>query len=266
METANVPPRLLRCLVLTISSLTFPATAAFAQATSPAPADLSPSLNDPAKDRGPTPHTEDGKPDLSGTWAPNAIRQKLDIQAALKEIDKAIPFQPWAEELYLERKANFPKDGAESRCLPPGGPRMTTAPYPFRIVQTPKLMIMLYEGGAQVWRQIYMDGRQHPADCKPTRHGHSIGHWEGDTLVVDSVGFNGQAWLDEAGLPTTESLHLIERFRRPDSGHLEIENVIDDPKAYTKSWSFITYPLVMKGELMEYVCREKDVQHLAGHK
>jgi hypothetical protein len=177
-----------------------------------------------------------------------------------------VPFQPWAEKVYQQHKDTISRDDPEARCLPPGVPRMTTTPYPFRIVQTPGLTIIVYEGGAHVWRQIFTDGRAHSEDPNPSWLGESIGHWEGDTFVVDTIGFNGKTWLDEAGLPTTESLHVIERFRRPDFGHLETENTIDDPKAYTKPWSFTTHPIMLKGELMEYICQEnnRDVEHLVG--
>jgi hypothetical protein len=243
--------------------------------SAPAPKDFSPSLTGPVRARrvdpnwppkGATPRTADGKPDLSGAWAPNAIRENVDLRATLKKQGVEIPFQPWAEKLYLQRKAAFSKDDPEGHCLPPGVPRMTTTPYPFRIVETPKLYLIVYEGGAHIWRQIFMDGRSHPSDPNPTWLGDSIGHWEGDTLVVDTVGLNGRTWLDESGLPTTESLHVIERFSRPDLGHLEIQNIIDDPKAYTKSWSFTTHPVMLKGDLMEYICQEnnRDVQHLVG--
>jgi hypothetical protein len=145
-------------------------------------------------------------------------------------------------------------------------PRVSTTPYPFRIVQTPTLTIIVYEGGAHLWRQIFTDGRQHSADPDPTWLGESIGHWEGDTLVVDTTSFNGKTWIDESGLPTTPSLHVTERFRRLDLGHLEIENTIDDMKAYAKPWKFTTHPLMLKGELMEYICQEnnKDIPHLVG--
>jgi hypothetical protein len=179
------------------------------------------------------------------------------MEASLKVIGGAIPFQPWAEELYSERKGNFSKRDPEGHCMLPGVRRIITAPYLFRVVQTPKLIVILYEDGSQAWRQIFTDGRQHPADPGPTRLGHSIGHWEGDTLVVDSVRFNGQAWLNESGLPTTESLHLIEHFRRPDLGHLEIESIVDDPKAYTKQWSFTMHPIMLKGDFTDYICPEK---------
>jgi hypothetical protein len=211
---------------------------------------------------GPTPRTADGKPDLSGAWAPNAIRQNVDLVATGVQV----PFQPWAEKVYQQHKDTISKDDPEARCLPPGVPRMTTTPYPFRIVQTPGLTIIVYEGGAHVWRQIFTDGRGHSEDPNPSWLGESIGHWEGDTFVIDTIGLNGKTWLDEAGLPTTESLHVIERIRRTDFGHLETENTIDDPKAYTKPWSFTTHPVMLKGELMEYICQEnnKDVEHLVG--
>ena len=216
--------------------------------------------------KGPTPMTADGKPDLSGAWAPNAIRQNVDLLASLKSEGVEIPFQPWAEKLYFGRKAKSSTDDAESHCLPPGIPRMTTTPYRFRIVQTPKIIIIVYEGGAHVWRQIFMDGRLHSPDPNPSWLGDSIGHWAGDTLVIDTVGFNGELWLDESGLPTTENVHVIERISRPDLGHLEIQSMIDDPKAYTHAWSFTTHPVMLRGELMEYICQEnnRDIQHLVG--
>ncbi len=211
---------------------------------------------------GPAPRTADGKPDLSGNWEPNAIRQNVDMVATGVEV----PFQPWAEKLYKERKANISKDDPEARCLPPGVPRMSTTPYPFRIVQTPNLTVIVYEGGAHVWRQIFTDGRPHSADPNPSWLGESIGRWEDDTFVVDTVGLNGKTWIDESGLPTTDKLHVIERFRRIDLGHLEIEHTVDDPGAYTKPWKFTTHPSMLRGELIEYICQEnnKDVEHLIG--
>lgn len=211
---------------------------------------------------GPTPRTADGHPDLSGAWAPNAIRQNVDMIATGVQV----PFQPWAEKLYKERKESHAKDDPEARCLPPGVPRMTTTPYPFRIMQTPALTLIVYEGGAHIWRQIFTDGREHSKDPNPSWLGESIGHWEGDTFVIDTIGLNGDTWIDESGLPTTDQLHVIEKIRRPDYGHLEIENIVDDPKAYTKPWSFTTHPVMLKGDLMEYICQEnnRDVEHLVG--
>jgi hypothetical protein len=120
----------------------------------------------------PTPRTVDGKPDLSGAWAPNAIRQNVDLVATGIQV----PFQPWAEKVYKQHKDDISKDDPEARCLPPGVPRMTTTPYPFRIVQTPGLTLIVYEGGAHVWRQIFTDGRGHSEDPNPS--------WLGDRLAV----------------------------------------------------------------------------------
>jgi hypothetical protein len=211
---------------------------------------------------GPAPRLADGKADLSGDWAPNAIRENVDLLATGVEI----PLQPWAAKLYNERKASNSKDDPEARCLPPGVPRMSTTPYPFKIVQTPKLVVIVYEGGAHVWRQIFMDGRPHSKDPNPGWLGESIGSWDGDTLVIDTVGLNGKAWIDQSGLPTTDALHVIERIRRLDLGHLEIEHTVDDPKAYTKPWKFTTHPTMLKGEMIEYICQEgeRDVEHLVG--
>ena len=212
---------------------------------------------------GPTPRTADGKPDLSGNWEPNAINMNVDM---VGRGGVAVPFQPWAEALYKERKTNISKDDPEARCLPPGVPRMSTTPYPFRIVQTPNLTVIVYEGGAHIWRQIFTDGRPHSKDPNPSWLGESIGHWEDDTFVVDTIGNNGKTWIDESGLPTTDALHVIERFRRIDLGHMEIEHTVDDPKAYTKPWTFTTRPTMLRGELIEYICQEnnRDVEHLVG--
>jgi len=252
---------------------------AFGQApTAPAPADFSPSLSGPVRDRpqptgwppqGQTPRTVDGKPDLTGAWAPNAIRQNVDLRASLKGEGVAIPFQPWAEKVYLERKANFSKDDPEGHCLPPGVPRMTTTPYPFRIAQTPNLILIVYEGGAHVWRQIFMDGRRLPDhDPDPWWYGYSIGHWEGDTLVVQTTGFKEPGWIDEEGTPISDTAKLTERFRRLNYGTLQIEMTVDDPKTFTRAWSFkLNQALMPDTELIEFVCLENNtcVKHLVGN-
>lgn len=212
--------------------------------------------------KGPAPLNSEGKPDISGAWEPNAIRLNVDMVAT----GIHPPFQPWAEKLYNERKANISKDDPEARCLPPGVPRMSTTPYPFRIMWTPKLTLIVYEGGAHIWRQVFTDGRKHSEDPNPSWLGESIGTWDGDTFVIDTVGFNGKSWIDESGLPTTDKLHVIERIKRVDAGHLEIEHTVDDPGAYTGPWKFTTHPRMLKGELMEYICQEnnRDVEHLVG--
>src|SRR5689334_8950870 len=211
---------------------------------------------------GPAPRTGDGKPDLSGAWEPNAFQQNLNIAAGGVQV----PFQPWAEKLYKQRVETNGVDDPEGYCMPPGVPRTETTPYPWRILQTPDRVVIIYEGGAHVWREIFIDGRPHDTTVEQTWLGDSIGKWEGDSLVVDTVGFNDKSWLDAAGHPHTDALHVIERYRRLDLGHLEIEITIDDPKAYTKPWKVTTHPVLLKGELMEYICQEnnKDVPHLVG--
>ena len=211
---------------------------------------------------GPAPRTAEGAPDLSGNWSPNAIRQNVDMVGSGVEV----PMQPWAYKVYREHKDAMSKDDPEARCLPPGVPRMSTTPYPWTIVQTPKLIVIVYEGGAHIWRKVFMDGRGHDPNAVETWLGDSIGHWEGDTLVVETVGQNDKTWLDESGIPHSNQMRVLERIRRPDFGHLEIEHIIDDPKTFTKPWTFTTHPSLLKGELIEYICQEnnKDVEHLFG--
>jgi hypothetical protein len=177
-----------------------------------------------------------------------------------------VPFQPWAEKVYQQRRETFGKDDPEGLCMPPGVPRTETTPYPFRIVQTPDRLFIIYEGGAHVWREVFLDGRAHDKDVEQTWLGDSLGRWEGDTLVIDIVGFNDKSWLDAAGHPHTDALHVVQRYRRIDLGHMEIQHTIDDPKAYMKPWTVTTRPVLLKGELMEYICQEnnKDIQHLVG--
>jgi hypothetical protein len=211
---------------------------------------------------GPAPRTADGKPDLSGNWQPNAIGQNVDMIRAGVDV----PMLPAAKAIYDQRKANLGREDPEARCLPPGVPRMSTTPYPWRIVQTPQLIVIVYEGGAHIWRQIFMDGRLHDPKVEQTWLGDSIGHWEGDTLVVDTVGQNDITWIDAAGIPHSTDMKVTERITRPDLGHLEITHIIDDPKTFSRPWTFTTKPSLLKGELIEYICQEnnKDIEHLIG--
>jgi hypothetical protein len=211
-------------------------------------------------DNRPAPRTSDGKPDLNGLWGPDRTFI-YDITSTLKK-GEVLPLQPWAEKVTKERMSSA---DPESRCLPAGVPRM--APYPWKIVQQPKLVVLLFEGNIHTYRQIFMDGRGHPDDPDPTWYGHSIGKWDGDTLVVDSVGFNDKFWFDFAGHPHTEKLHITERYRRPDYSHLDFEVVIDDPGAYTKPFTMYGHsPLVENSEIIEYICNEnnQDVGHIVG--
>jgi hypothetical protein len=204
---------------------------------------------------GPTPRTVDGRPDLSGVWY------------AQRTMDAGKPEPlPWAQALLRERAANNGKDAPGARCLPRG---ITNAGalFPFRLVQTPTLLVMLFEDDIPSHRQVFLDGRGHPKDPNPMWMGHSVGHWEGDTLVIDTVGFDDRSWLDTQGHPHTEMMRVIERFRRPDLGHLEIELTIDDPGAYAKPWKIIrASELDTADDVGEYVCteNEKDVGHMVG--
>jgi hypothetical protein len=174
-----------------------------------------------------------------------------------------VPFQPWAAAVYDYNSANQSKYDPEGYCLPPGGPRMMATPYPAEIIQLPeqKRVVMIFEGATHIWREIYMDGRQHPSGdaLNPTYLGHSVGHYEGNALVVDVVGFNEATWLDYFGHPHTDQLHVVERFTRPNKGTLHYEALIDDPGAYTKpfrvAWDI---PWRANGELTEYICQENN--------
>jgi hypothetical protein len=176
-----------------------------------------------------------------------------------------VPFQPWAAAVYDYNSFNESKYDPEGYCLPPGGPRMYATPYPMEIIQQPehKRIIMIFEGGAHVWREIYMDGRPHAkldAIKGETWLGDSVGRWEGDTLVVDIVGFNEGTWLDYFGHPHTTQLHVIEKFTRPNKGTLHYEATIDDPGAYTKPWTVAwDIPWREGTELQEYICQENNV-------
>jgi hypothetical protein len=224
----------------------------------PRTADGKPNLSAPA------PKTADGKADISGLWLTAGIYIG-DIAKDLKPGE--VPFQPWAEELYKHRRETLSKDDPTGRCIPGGVPRSTAVPYPFKILNTPSgIVVVLYEA-VHAYRQIFTDGRPLPKDPNPNWLGYSVGHWEGDTFVVESAGFNDNVWLDNNGHPATESLRVTERFRRKDFGHMSIDITIDDPKAYTKPWN-VTLPLVLQPdtEMLEYICpeNEKDYQRLVG--
>ena len=167
---------------------------------------------------------------------------------------------------YSANEPQITKDAPGAHCLPRG---ITNAGalFPYKLVQTPTLLVMLFEDDIPSHRQVFLDGRSHPKDPNPMWMGHSIGHWEGDTLVIDTVGFDDRSWLDTAGHPHTEMMHVIERFRRPDLGHLEIEFTIDDPGAYAKPWKIVRASELDAGDdIGEYVCteNEKDVGHMVG--
>ena len=174
-----------------------------------------------------------------------------------------IPFQPWAAAVYDYNSANDSKYDPEGYCLPPGGPRMMATPYPMEIIQLPEQqrILMTFEGATHLWREIFMDGRQRPDGdaLNPTYLGHSVGRWEGDTLVVDVVGFNEETWLDYYGHPHTDKLHVVERFSRPNKNTLHYEALVDDPGAYTQPWRIAwDIPWRPDAELAEYICQENN--------
>jgi hypothetical protein len=236
---------------------------------------------------GPTPRMPDGKPDLSGVWedirvgrGPGRGKGKaapppqptdgpplatfFNVGANIKG---GLPFTPWAAALKKQRMAANDKDNPDAHCLPLGLMQLHMHPQPRKIVQTPNEVIIMYEAQAGL-RQIFTDGRPLPNnDPEPWWYGYSVGHWEGDTLVVETVGFRDDVWLDVDGSPLTNSGKMIERFRRPDYGHLNIDVTIEDPKAYTKPFTVRVQQKIMPDtELIEFICSENEQSdaHLVG--
>jgi hypothetical protein len=212
----------------------------------------------------PAPRLPTGKPDLSGVWEPMENKYVRNIAADLKQ---EVPFQPWAKTLYEQRTdGSHSKEDPDANCLPQGVPKIDAAPAPWKIVQTPGSLVIIYEAFT-LWRQVFMDGRERVKDLNPSWLGYSLAKWDGDTLVVDTRGFNGKAWLDQLGKPSTDALHVIERFHRKDFGHMDLTITIDDPKAYTKQWTVVEpVHLLPDSELLEFICNEnnRDVPHLPG--
>jgi hypothetical protein len=205
----------------------------------------------------PAPRAADGKPDLSGIWAPEGVKFLRDLAADLGPA--GAPMQPWAEAVYKDRLTGAQaKQEPDANCLPQGVPKINAAPVPWKIIQSPNSVVILYEAFGQ-WRQIITDGRELVKDPNPTWLGYSVGRWDGDTLVVTTTGFNGKTWLDTNGHPSTDALTVTERFRRPSFGQLEIQITVDDPKAYTKPWSATQRPALLPDtELIEFVCLENE--------
>src|SRR5436309_5671109 len=209
----------------------------------------------------PAPRTADGKPDLSGVWRGAGPLYRFNIAQDLKPED----IQPWAEELFLKRVRDSRKDSPLARCLPVSVPfhnffNLT------QIVQTPRLIMILYESPNSPHRTIFMDGRELPKDPNPTWLGYSVGRWEGDTLVVTSIGFNELGWLDVDGNPQTESLKLTERYMRKDFGHMVLDVTFEDPKVFTRPFTLhMDKTLSPDNEILEDVCEnEKSGVHLSG--
>jgi hypothetical protein len=235
----------------------------------------------------PAPRAAHGKPDLSGVWqvepTPPAELKRLfgdlsgenvlgDSSAAYNKYLVSIlaDFHPGDSPLRPEFAGILRQRAKEvyplTRCLPVGVPADDVLPGPFKLIQTPGLILVRNEYES-TFRQIYTDGRKAPADPEPLWLGYSTGKWEGDTLVVDTVGFNDQGWLDGVGDPRSESLHVTERFHRRDFGHLDAEVTVDDPKVYTKPFTIkFTELLMPDSDVTEYFCNEneKDQSHIGG--
>jgi hypothetical protein len=211
------------------------------------------------------PRAADGHPDLSGLWQADGQTYFFDLAAGLKP--DAVVMLPWARAEQQRREERLHGDDPLGRCLPHGVPRINTnGLFPFKIVQTPGLVVILYEQ-LNLFRQVFLDGRKITASVNPTWLGYSTGRWEGDTLVVDTRGFNDKTWLDtQKARPASDALHVVERFRRPTYGELEIVATIDDPKTYAKPWTTTSQHnrLQTGTELMEFICNEneKDGPHM----
>jgi hypothetical protein len=225
----------------------------------------------------PAPRTPDGKPDLSGMWGWFPIGAPCgshcsDLQISWEFLNIAhslksgLPYRPWAAELVKKRKADNAKDDPNVRCMPRGALRIWTDDYYKRIVQTPARVIILTERNMQ-YRQLFTDGRPLPVDPNPTWNGYSTARWDGDTLVVQTIGFREDLWLDSDGNPLTNAAKVTEKIRRPNYGTLEVEMTVDDPKAYTAPWTVkLSQPLTLDSELLDYYCleNEKDFAHMVG--
>ena len=266
-------------VIIVVTALSSPMSAqwpAYPTPGVPKTADGKPNLN------GPAPRTADGKPDLNGIWlngrgggrgqAPANVTFSegppvATFRDAGANIKEGLPFQPAAAELVKKRRADNQKDNPDAHCLPMGFMQFHTHGQPRKLVQTPGLLIMMFEPNYGL-RQIFTDGRPLPTnDPQPWWYGYSVGKWEGDTLVVETIGLRDDGWLDIWGSPFGESTKVTERFRRPTFGVLEIDVTVDDPKWYTKPWTVrVNQRLMLDSELIEFVCNEnqKFTEYLAG--
>jgi hypothetical protein len=193
------------------------------------------------------PRAKDGHPDFTGVWNPDG-KFAGDFTKALKAGDK-ISMLPVAETAMKNLKK---KGDPASKCLPMGIPRLST--YPEKFVQTPNEIFILDEGDIHTFRIVYLNNRPHPAEVNPTWYGDSIGRWDGDTLVVDTIGFNDRTWLDAAGHPHTEKLHVTERYKRPDMNTLQREVTVEDPGAYAKPFTLLGNFKLTDREIRERYC------------
>jgi hypothetical protein len=243
-----------RCI---IRSLTIVAAAQWLIAG--APTALAQSGKTAGEAAAPTPRLADGTVDLGGDgvwnlpWITDFSEQIVD--------GGEVPFLPWAKAMHEYNASNHVAYDPEGFCLPPGGPRAFGTPYPAEFIQQNDRIVVIFEGGAHVWREIHMDGRPHPSadELNPTYFGHSVGRWEGDTLVIDTVGYNEKTWLDFGGHMHTDELRTVERITRPDKNTLHYETTITDPGAYSEPWTIAWDIQWSEGqELAEYICQENN--------
>jgi hypothetical protein len=253
----------MKCFVFGLAGFLAAVTSASAQwltvtvPGTPRAADGKPNLTAPVQ------RTADGKPDHSGIWLMSRD-QNANPNFNLLAKGSEAPMLPWAAELFKRRVATFGYDRPMTTCLPHGVPDALTSPYPFKLIQTPRLTVHLYEEFTK-YRQIHTDGRPLPEDPNPTYYGYSIGRWDGDAFVVETAGFREGSWLDNDGHPHTEALRTSERFRRMDYGHMEAVITIDDPKAYSKPWTSQTLRFAQQTdtELLEHLCENnRDLESL----
>lgn len=245
--------------------------------------------------KAPAPKTAKGKTDFTGTWnfrgnvgggaakgkdakgkdgkaappAPPADPNSPPLGAFFNigaQFPKGqLPFTPWAKELRAARAADGAKDNPDAHCLPLGLTQLHMHPQPRKIIQTDREIVVIYEANAN-FREIYLDGRPpQPADADPWWYGYSRGHWEGDTLVIETTGFRDDVWLDVEGSPLTTTGKMVERWRRPDFGTMTIDTTISDPKSYTEPFTVrFNHRLAVDEDLIEFVCEERDAIHYVG--
>jgi hypothetical protein len=252
-----------RFILIVIAIMT---AAAFAEAQwDPFPVKNMPRTADGKVDMNAQPRRIEGKVDFSGFFMPSDnVRHLINLASDMKPED--IPLTPWAADVYKERIETNGSGHPGVRCLPSGIPEKLSIPDGLKVVQTPDLLVFLYESRT-IYRQVFLDGRPLPKDPQPTWMGYSVGHWEGDTLVVETIGQNGKTWLDMRGLPGTEELKVVERYSRPTIGRIDIDVTINDPKAYTKPWNVkLAWRLIPDTDLIESICEEnsKDLPHMIG--
>lgn len=223
----------------------------------------------------PAPRMPDGKPDLSGIWTTAEPNRKGSASADLPgdqanitasrqmanigvDLPGGLPYQPWLVPIVKERTANLAKDDPHIRCFPDNFLRAYGLPHLLKFIETPNLLVVLDEMNA-VYRQVFMDARPLPEDPNPSWQGYSSAKWSGDTLVIDTIGFRNDTWIDWNGSVLTEAGKVREQMRRPDFGHLEIQVTVDDPKAYTKPWTVtLKERIVVDTDLIDEICLENE--------